>query len=47
MGSGVEGRHKEAFLHGLGREGEEYTLVHNKDAEQTVGSMWQQSMEVR
>lgn len=30
---------------GLGREGEEYALLHHKDAEQTVGSMWQQGME--
>lgn len=45
MGSGVEERHGEAFLRGLGREGEEYTLVHSRDAGQTVGSMWQQCLE--
>lgn len=40
MGSGVAERPGEAFLPGLGREDEEYSLIHNKDAEQTVGSMW-------
>lgn len=45
MRSGVEERQGEAFLRGLGRDGEEHPLIHSRDTGQTVGSMWQQRME--